>query len=130
MEHRRVLPIAVREKKAKLPPELLEEIKPLKKARPFRFLFELAYSWIVIVSVIAVAVYFDHWLATVLAILIIATRQTVLALLVHEQAHCTGLKAHPGDVIVNLLAAYPLLFLKVEGYTQIHLAHHAKYFTD
>jgi len=31
---------------------------------------------------------------------------------------------------VNLFAAYPLLVLTVEGYAQVHLAHHREYFSE
>src|SRR5437870_8549578 len=34
-----------------------------------------------------------------------------------------------GDLAVNLCAAFPLLVITVEGYTQVHLAHHKYYFT-
>ncbi len=58
-----------------------------------------------------------------------ASRQNVLGLLVHEQAHCLAFKAWPGDLITNLLAAHPMLILTVEDYAQVHLAHHKFYFT-
>lgn len=130
MEITQLLPVAVKEGKSTLPPELLEEIKPLKTRRPGRFFLELAYCWMVVFGVITAAVYIDHWLATVIAIFIVATRQNVLALLTHEQTHCTALKAYPGDLIVNLFGTYPLLVLTVEGYSGVHLVHHAKYFTE
>ena len=130
MELTQLLPVAVKEDKSRLPPELLEEIKPLKARRPARFFLELAYCWMVVFGVITAAVYMDHWLATIFAIFIVATRQNVLALLTHEQTHCTALKVYPGDLLVNLFATYPLLLLTVEGYAQVHLQHHAKYFTE
>jgi fatty acid desaturase len=130
MELANLLPIAVKLDKAELPDELLEELKTFKARRPGRFVIEAIYCWIVIFGAISAAVYIDHWIATVTAIFIVATRQNVLALLVHEQTHCTAFKSQPGDLIANLLAAYPLLILSVEGYAQIHLTHHAKYFTE
>ncbi len=54
----------------------------------------------------------------------------ILALLVHEQAHSLGYKFKYGDVLVNLLVAYPLLVLTVDGYAKVHLSHHRFYFTD
>jgi fatty acid desaturase len=33
-------------------------------------------------------------------------------------------------LLVNLFAAYPLLVLTVEGYAQVHLAHHRDYFSE
>jgi fatty acid desaturase len=67
---------------------------------------------------------------SLLAIIVVATRQNILGLLVHEQAHCLGFKSKPGDLFVNLFAAYPMLILTVEGYSQIHLSHHRFYFVD
>lgn len=130
MELTNLLPIAVKADKSELPKELIQELKDYKTRRPGRFIAEAIYCWLVIIGTITAAVYIDHWLATVIALFIVATRQNVLALLVHEQTHCTAFKSRPGDLITNLLAAYPLLILTVEGYAQIHLAHHAKYFTE
>jgi fatty acid desaturase len=129
MEITRFLPIAVRADKAGLPAGLLAELKGLKTRRPGRFFLEAAYCWAVVFGAIATAVHLDNWLVSTLAIFIVATRQNVLALLVHEQTHCTGMKAYPGDIVTNLIAGYPLLVLTVEGYAQVHLAHHGKYFT-
>jgi fatty acid desaturase len=130
VEIKRFLPVAVKEDKASLPAGLLEELKPLKTRRPGRFFLEAAYCWAVVFGAIAVAVQLDNWLVSTIAIFIVATRQNVLALLVHEQTHCTALKAYPGDIVTNLIAAYPLMVLTVEGYAQVHLAHHGKYFTE
>jgi len=124
-----LLPVAVKVDKAQLPPQLIEELKAYKSRRPGRFLLEAAYCWAVVFAAIGAAVYLQNWIVTVLAIVVVATRQNVLALLVHEQTHCTGLKSFPGDIVTNLIAGYPLLLLTVEGYAQVHLTHHAKYFT-
>ena len=64
---------------------------------------------------------------SLITIFLVATRQNLLGLLVHEQVHRLGSRARYGDLITNLFAAYPLLVLTVEGYAQVHLAHH-KYF--
>jgi fatty acid desaturase len=61
---------------------------------------------------------------------IVATRQNVLGLLVHDQTHCLGFKARFGDVITNIIAAYPLLGITLEGYSKVHLSHHRYFFTD
>jgi len=130
MKITQLLPVAIKVDKSQLPPQLLEELKPYKARRPGRFLLEAAYCWTVVFAVIVAAVLLQSWVATVVAIIVVATRQNVLALLVHEQTHCTGLKAYPGDILTNLIAGYPLLLLTVEGYAQVHLAHHGKYFSQ
>src|SRR5262249_32882245 len=59
----------------------------------------------------------------------IASRQNVLALLLHEQCHCLAFKSRYGDKLCNLTVAYPLL-VSVENYRAVHLAHHQHYFTE
>jgi fatty acid desaturase len=69
-------------------------------------------------------------LVSIVVVFLVATRQNVLGLLVHDQAHCLGFKARFGDVITNIIAAYPLLGVTVEGYSKVHLSHHRHFFTD
>ena len=107
-----------------------EEIGRLNGARPLAFTLQLARAWAVIIGAVCLAVYADSMWATLIAIIVVATRQNVLGLLVHEQAHLLGYRNRYGDLMVNLFAAYPLLALTVEGYAQVHLAHHRNYFTD
>lgn len=122
------LPPAVKGDKAALSPAARSEITALNGARPWAFTFQLVYAWAVIVGVVAWAVYMDTLWATIIAILVVATRHNVLGLLVHEQAHLLGYRNKYGDLLVNLFAAWPLLVLTVEGYAQVHLAHHRDYF--
>ena len=100
------------------------------RVRHVGFLARLALTWATIVAVIVLAVRADSWPVTVAAIVAVATRQIVLGLLIHEQVHDLGLPQCPGDALVNLLAGFPLLLLTVEGYAQVHLAHHKYYFTE
>lgn len=124
------LPPAVKGDKALLSAAARSEIMALNGARPWAFSFQLVYAWAVIVGIVAWAVYVDAIWATIVAILVVATRHNVLGLLVHEQAHLLGYRGKYGDLAVNLFAAYPLLVLTVEGYAQVHLAHHRDYFSD
>ena len=113
-----------------LPPQMRVEIKKLSGPRSRPFLTQLLVAWIIILSAIALACHFQTWWMTVLAILIVASRQNVLGLLVHDQAHKLGLRGEMGDKFTNLFAAYPILVLTVEDYAKVHLAHHKYYFTD
>ena len=106
------------------------EIAKLSGARPMAFSLQLAGAWAVIVAAIALAVQADAVWVTMLAIAVVATRHNVLGLLVHEQAHLLGYRGRHGDLVVDLLAAYPLLVLTVGGYAQVHLAHHRDYFSS
>src|SRR5947207_6748989 len=116
--------------KSGLSPQVREEIFALSGARPFAFLSQAFGAWAVTIAVIALAVQLDNIWLSILAIVIIATRFNILALLVHEQVHFLGLRGRYGDLIANLLAAYPLLGVTVEGYAKVHLSHHKYYFTD
>jgi len=113
-----------------LSPAARDEVLALVRPRPLRFLTRLVLTWATIVAVIVLAVRADSWPVTVAAIVAVATRQIVLGLLIHEQVHDLGLPQCPGDALVNLLAGFPLLLLTVEGYAQVHLAHHKYYFTE
>lgn len=123
------LPQAILQDKPKLSPQARDELQALNVKRPWRFLAEALVAWILIIGAIAVAVLADSILVSILVMAFVATRQNVLGLLVHDQAHCTSLKPWPGDLVVNLLCAYPLLVLTVEGYAQVHLSHHKHFFT-
>jgi len=124
------LPLALLGTDEQLPESARQTIRTLTGPKPGYFLTQLALAWLVIAVVIGWAVHAQTWWASLLAILIVATRQNVLALLVHEQAHCLGFKPRFGDLFVNLTAAYPLLFLTVEGYAKVHLSHHKYFFTE
>lgn len=119
----------VRGGRGALSKEARTKIRDLMGPRPAAFLVQLVFAWIVIFGAIVLAEYLDAIWATILAILIVATRQNVLALLVHEQAHHLGFASRWGDLFVNLTAGYPLIFITVQDYAQIHLAHH-KFFFD
>ena len=124
-----LLPAALKGDKQSLPPAALQEVMALNGPRPEAFTVELVWAWVVIVGAVAWAVHVDRWWATLIAILVVATRQNVLGLLTHDQAHLLGYRQRFGDLLVNLFASYPLLVLTVEGYAQVHLAHHRDYFT-
>ena len=124
------LPPAVKGDKQILSEAIIAEISALNGARPLAFTLQLLAAWSVIVGIIAWAIYLDTIWATIIAIIVVATRHNVLGLLVHEQAHLLGYRSKYGDLLVNLFAAYPLLVLTVEGYAQVHLAHHRDYFSE
>jgi fatty acid desaturase len=124
-----------------LPPALLGDnstlsdqarakIRDLSGARPVAFLFQAFGAWGVIIAVAALAFHIDQLWMSVLAIVIVATRFNILALLVHEQVHFLGLRGRYGDAIANVLVAYPLLGVTVEDYAGVHLAHHKYFFTE
>lgn len=130
MKHSPLLKPAVLGDNKSLSPTAQAEIKSLAGRRPKQFMIQLLLAWTIILGAISVAVWAQNVWVSLLAIFIVATRQHILFLLIHEQAHCLAFKSHDGDLFVNLFNAYPLLLMTVEGYSQVHLAHHRYYFTE
>ena len=124
------LPQAIKGGKDALSETARREIMDLSHRSPGMFLFHALLAWAVIFGSIWFAVWADNIFASILVIFIVATRQNVLGLLVHDQAHCLGFKARIGDLVTNIIAAYPLLVLTVEGYSKVHLSHHRYFFTE
>jgi fatty acid desaturase len=120
---------AVERSRDSLPRSLVATVHELNGSDPKSFTLTLATAWVVIVGAIVTAESIGAWWASVLAILIVATRMNVLGLLVHDQVHMLGYRGRFGDLIVNVFCAYPLLLLTVQGYARVHLAHHRDYFT-
>lgn len=130
MQFSKPLPPVLLGDKYKLSLDGRKAIEDLNGRSPKAFILQVLITWAVIFSAIGLAVYLNTIWMNVLAILIVATRQNVLGLLIHEQAHCLGFKAKPGDLLVNLFVAYPLLLVTIEGYSQVHLSHHRFYFRE
>ncbi|MEW9855679.1 fatty acid desaturase family protein [Novosphingobium sp. M1R2S20] len=114
---------------SQLSPAAKAKIKAISGPRPRRYLFTLGTAWLGIALAISLAIISENTLVSLVAIYVVATRQNVLALLIHEQTHYLGFKSRYGDSVVNLLAGYPLLAVTVENYARVHLAHHRYYFT-
>lgn len=123
------IPPALLSDKTNLSKQAREKIQLLNGARPFEFFVQIASAWCVIIFVIISSIYIDNIWITILAILIIATRFNILGLLVHEQVHQLGLRGRYGDILANILAAYPI-GITVEDYAEVHLSHHKYYFTE
>lgn len=130
MTHIPSLQIAILAEREVLPEELRAAVREMSGSRPGYFLFQLAMAWIVIGGMITWAALADSVWVSLLTIIVVASRQNVFALLVHEQAHCLGFKPKFGDLFVNLFVAYPLLLLTVQDYAKVHLSHHKYFFTE
>ncbi len=115
---------------SQLSPAAKAKIKALSGPRPGRFLLAVATTWMTIGLAITAAILMQNIIMTLAAIYIVATRQNLLALLVHEQTHYLGLNSRYGDMIANCLTSYPLLAVTIENYARIHLRHHRFYFTQ
>lgn len=125
-----MLPIPVEIERKDLPVELRKSIEALYGSRPLEFTVQIVLAWAVIIGAIVWAEWVDAWWATLLAIVVIATRMNIFGLLTHDQIHMAGYRHKYGDLLVNLFCAYPLILLTVQNYAQVHLAHHKYFFTE
>lgn len=89
-----------------------------------RFVADLAFSWALIAGAAALAVGTGHWLAWVAAILVIATRQHALGVLMHDGTHFRAFASRPlNDAVCDLFCALPVGML-TSRYRHEHLQHH------
>ncbi len=115
--------------KTALSKQARKEVQALFGNAPRQFLMQVFGAWFVIIGIVTFSVYVDNLWMTILAVFIVATRFNILGLLTHEQAHWLGLRGRFGDMISNILVAYPL-GITVEDYARVHLSHHRHYFTE
>lgn len=106
------------------------EILLLGGHRPARFVRTLISTWLCVGLLIAIGHFANNIGVTAVCVILIATRQSVLALLLHEQVHRLGFRSKYADWVVNAFAVFPLLVTTVEGYARVHLAHHSYFFTS
>lgn len=125
----RCLPVAVTGEREAVSAEAAAEIAGWMKPAPIRFVACALRAWAAIVIAIWAAERIGTWWSCALAIIFIATRQNVLGLLMHEQAHRLGFKSEWGGRLANVLVAYPIL-MTVEQYRGVHLTHHRHFFTE
>jgi len=87
----------------------IAELRELSRRRPGRAALAIARQWAVILAAAAGAVYGDRWYGYLLAIVVIATRQHALAVLMHDGAHrLLFADRRVNDLVSDLLLAFPL----------------------
>lgn len=107
-----------------------DELRDISRRRPARAVAAIVRQWVVIAAAIAGAVWWGHWYVYPLAIVVIATRQHALAVLMHDGAHRSLLSNRTAnDLISDLLLAFPL-FVSTTLYRKHHLDHHRYLNTD
>ena len=125
-----VYPPAVLGDPSHLTPAARKAIIALSGARPGRFFLEIVANWLAVAGLIALGLYADKILVTLLCIVLIGARQMAFGLLMHEQVHRLGMRSKYADWIVNALAVFPLGVVTIEGYAKVHLAHHKYFMTE
>jgi len=123
------LPLAVKGNRSSLSKHGLRKVIQLIKPEPTNFVLQMVLAWTGIAAAIFISEYFGKLWITVPALYFIATRQKILALLVHEQIHNNGLPQSWGNLFTNIFYAFPIL-ITVEDYGNVHLSHHRLYFTQ
>jgi len=100
------------------------KIKELRGLKPNIIFFHLAVDWIIIFTSIFVSIHFLPWQLYIFPLVIIASRQHALLVIMHDAVHFTFLKNHKvADFVTNVLAAYPI-FITTENFRYTHLLHH------
>ena len=103
---------------------LPDDIRHLSQLSPGRSLAAVAAQWLMIVGVAAPAVLYRHWSQYAVAVIVIATRQHALGVLVHEATH---FRLFPNramnDTLADLFCALPL-GISTSVYRHNHLRHH------
>lgn len=109
---------------------LREELGEYNKLSPWRCYRSIAFQWLVIGLAIAFALHFEHWLAYLVAILVIATRQHALGVLGHDGCHYRIANNRTlNNFVANFFCWLPLWFTN-SRYGYEHLAHHRFVNTD
>src|SRR5258708_32044453 len=101
------LPAALKVSRAELPEDVLKAIRPLMRPDPRGYFLQWLAAWLSIVVAIGAAIHFDNVYLTAAVIFFVATRQNLLALLMHEQTHWLGSRSNWADYFCELLVAYP-----------------------
>ncbi|RZI40905.1 hypothetical protein EGT07_21655 [Herbaspirillum sp. HC18] len=106
-------------------------LKELTRAAPARLLLQTAMEWLCIAALIAVAVWLSNAAASIACMLLIATRQHALLVLMHEYSHYQFSRKHAwlNDLIGDAFTAFPF-FITLHGFRRNHLSHHRYATTD
>jgi fatty acid desaturase len=102
----------------------LEEFRRLSRVSDAEAAWSIARQWIVIAASAWIALRAHHVLVYALAIVVIATRQHALGVLMHEGTHYRLFSSRrANDVLGDLLCAFPIN-MTVSRYRHDHLLHH------
>lgn len=100
-------------------------LKTLAAPAPVRLIVQTLLEWTWIFMCIAAAVGIDHWAVSLACMVLIATRQHALLILMHEFSHYQFSRKHAGwnDLLGDLFTAFPF-FITVHGFRRNHMLHH------
>jgi fatty acid desaturase len=105
-------------------PAMIEDVRVFSQVSNWRAAAAIARQWIIIAGTIAAAVYLHHWTAYLTAMVVIASRQHTLVVLMHDATHYrlfTNRTAN--DLLSDLFCAFPIGITTL-GYRLEHQPHH------
>ena len=109
---------------------LASRLSQLTTVRDGRFLADLVTQWAIIAAAGALAVWSGHWAIYLLAMLVIATRQHALGILMHDGTHYRLLSNRAlNDAVCDYFCALPV-GMTTSRYRHEHFLHHRYLNTD
>ncbi len=105
-------------------PTLTADVRTLSKLSGWHVSWAIARQWLVIGVTIAFAAHYDAWWAYLPAIVIIASRQHALGIIMHDATHFRLFANRTvNDLVSDFFCAFPT-GLSTLGYREQHLEHH------
>ncbi|WAC71670.1 fatty acid desaturase family protein [Roseateles sp. SL47] len=114
-------PEGVHHRRFRVDPRLHTDLRGL---RPWICAAQITTQWLVCSLAIATAEHLHHWYVTLPVLMVIATRQHALLVLMHDAAHgLISRRRWLNDLIGHLLLSFPMT-VSVARYRRHHLLHH------
>jgi fatty acid desaturase len=105
-------------------PAMIEDVRGFSQVNNWRAAAAIARQWVIIAATIAAAIYLHHWAAYAIAIVIVASRQHTLVVLMHDATHYRLFSNRfANDFFSDLFCAFPEGITTL-GYRLEHLPHH------
>ena len=105
-------------------------IKEQSQPNDWISLITIVLQWVIIGGAITIGVISSNWAIKILMMIIIATRQHVLLVLMHEAVHFRLHKSKPlNDWVSQFFLSFPL-GVSTRAYRNFHFAHHRYGYTD
>ena len=111
-------------------PAMIEDVRVFSQVNNWRAAAAIARQWVIIAATLTAAVYLHHWAAYGIAMVIIASRQHTLVILMHDATHYRLFSNRTAnDVFSDLFCAFPIAITTL-GYRLEHQPHHGGLNTD
>lgn len=104
--------------------KIVAEVRELSKVSTFHSLLAILNHWIIVIAAASVAIWSGHWAVYLLAMIIIASRQHALGILVHDACHYRLFPNRiANDMITDILIAFHM-GMSTSLYRKWHYPHH------